>query len=678
MNLDLLGLQIDSPLAHPKAKNFRPPSWPPPSDWSPIVDAQGVPCCFYSDSSWPLDVWAGKPLKINFGDGHTKGARIDKANADLLRQCTVWFMWGPRGCRIAATLKDKHTTIKSLFTACSREGIVATELFRFDAAIDKIANSLPPSVFKYLITILHELLDAREHLGFCLLDKDGLARLAKLAPNYKYQQTPYIPPRIYTYQLSRLRTCLEDYAKHQAQIEDCFEFCLNAYSHNYGSIKNAVESNCRSEFSPFQNKKSTKKIKYEGSFKLTADRFGITELIERWVEPFTGNKGEKQITKLSKYLNVVSYAGLAYLINFSLMRIEEGWNLRSDCLVVENDKVFGDIYMLCGETTKTDPDADARWPVSKSVTFALGPMKHIAALRMRCTKERSDSAVTSEDEVNPYLISRQSEPWSQGKSKNKSYRIRPATGDYHKLLTAYPRLLDISQITINAEDMRIARLITPSLDLNEFKAGIPWRFSWHQLRRTGAVNMLSSEMVDESSLQLQLKHQYRMMGLYYGRNHPRLRLSEETRVMFLKTMYEEIGRDLRSLASPQFVSPLGQSRKEAIVTFINEAEVISLEKAARQGKVGARRINAGFCVNHRPCPYGGIESIAHCLGGDNGKPGCPDLLVNVNKETNIKLYEKVVDEQLNNVDPESPRHRSLKAEKQAIERFYEVIKTRDR
>lgn len=674
MNLDLLGLQIDSPLVHPGATNFRPPSWPPTPNWSPIVDAQGTPCCVYSDSSWPLDVWAGKPLNINFGDGQTKGARINKANADLLRQCVVWRLWGPRGDRTAGSIRERFTAIKPIFVVCAQQGIVATDLMRFDAVIDKVAKALAPSKFDNALTYLHELLDAREHLGFCLLDKDGLARLAKLAPNHEVQQTPYIPPRIWSYQLSRLRECLEDYTKRQACIEDCFQFCLDKYAEHFGSLKQAVESKANSR-NPFQNRRSTLSRKYYGSFKLTADRFAITDLIERWVGSFTGEKGEKQLAMFSQYLDLVSKAGLAYLLNFSLMRIEEGWNLRSDCLLVEKDEKFGDIYMLCGETTKTDPDDDARWPVTKSVALAIESMKHIAALRMRCTRERDDMGLTPADEANPYLISRICEPWSQG--KHKSYRTRPKVRSYQELLDAYPRLMDPSQITPDDEDVRIARLITPTLDSDEFKVGVPWRFGWHQLRRTGAVNMLASDMVDESSLQLLLKHLSRVMALYYGRNHSRLRLSEETRTMFLKIMYQEIGRDLRNLTSSRYISPLGPSRKETIVIFIKETEALSLDKAAKQGKVGARRIRAGFCVNHRPCPYGGIEAIAHCLGGDGGK-GCPDLLVDVNSEADIELYEKVVDEQLKIVHPESPRHGSLHAEKRAIRRYYDVIKTQDR
>ncbi|MBY0237445.1 MAG: hypothetical protein K2W93_20875, partial [Burkholderiaceae bacterium] len=245
------------------------------------------------------------------------------------------------------------------------------------------------------------------------------------------------------------------------------------------------------------------------------------------------------------------------------------------------------------------------------------------------------------------------------------------------VLDLFPRLLVAEQIAITEEDVRIARLLTPGLDVEAFKVGSPWSFSWHQLRRTGAVNMHSSGLVDDSSIQISLKHQSRVMTQYYGRNHSRLALCEETRTLFLRTMYQEISRDLRQLPSPQFVSALGESRKEAIVTFIKEADAATLDKAAKRSEVGARRIRAGFCVNHRPCPYGGIEAIAHCLGGDYGK-GCPDLLLDVTKEGNIKLYEKVVDDQLKIVHSDSPRHQSLRAEKRAIERFYEVVEAQNR
>lgn len=50
---------------------------------------------------------------------------------------------------------------------------------------------------------------------------------------------------------------------------------------------------------------------------------------------------------------------LAYLLNFLMMRIEEGWWLRSDCLEIERDERFGPIYLLRGPTMKTIEDSEA-------------------------------------------------------------------------------------------------------------------------------------------------------------------------------------------------------------------------------------------------------------------------------------------------------------------------------
>lgn len=666
MKLDLLGLHIDSPIVHPHAVNFRPPSWPPPPDWGPILDADGVPACFYRDSIWPLDVWAGTPCKLNFGDGKSRGGgkRIDSANAEFLRQCTTWFMYGPRGCRTAGALKNKFLSIKPLFAICSQEGILASNLMRFDAVIDKVAQALAKSGFGHVLSYLHDLLDASELLGFCLLNQEGLARLAKLRPEHEIEQTPYIPPRIWTYQLKRLRECLQDYTEHQDRIEDCFRFCLEAYAVSHGSLKAAMSSTAATSKSPF-GKRPTKTSK--GPFKLTADRFGVTDLLERWTGPFTNGKSENQIIKLSQYLDLVSKAGLAYLLNFSLMRIEEGYSLRSDCLLVEHDKTYGDIPMLVGATTKTDPDSDARWPVSKSAAIAIEAMKHIAALRMLCAHERDDLGITEEDKIAPYLMSYQYEPWSLGKSK--PYGTRPKPWTYQQFLSAYPLLLDNEQITITAEDLQIALQITPTLNRDAFKIGVAWPFAYHQLRRTGAVNMQASGLVDEPSLQLQLKHQTRAMTLYYGRNHSRLALNEETRTMFLKAMYQEQARALSAIPGPQFVSPLGETRKAAIVHMISEKDAAALSKAIKRGGVSARNIRAGFCFNARPCPYGGIESITHCLGEEDSK-GCPDLLLDKTKVGDIKRYEKAVDDQLAVVHPDSPRCRALLGEKRSIEKFY--------
>jgi len=673
MKIEFLRLQIDTPLVHPQAQNFRPPTWPPSSDWAIILDADGKPQSLYGDSVWALDIWAGKPLKLNFGDGKTRGVKLDKVNANLLRACTAWWMYGHRGCRTPGNLAAKHSVIKGVFATCAKEGISAGDLMLFPRVLSELPKSLSKSNFDYAITLLHELLDAREALGFYILDRDGIAHLASLAPNHETEQTAYIPPRIWVYQITRLRECLDEYLKHKDEVEACFNFCLDAYATNYESLKTAVMS-CNGKYTPFQaRKKPLSGCIFQGAFKDTADRFGVTPMIERWIGLFTEEKGEGQIKKFSQYLDLVSKAGLIYLINFSLMRAEEAWNLRADCLPEPRaDESFGRVWLLHGETTKTIQDSDARWVVSGSAQVAVAAMGHIAKMRMRCAVEHDGITLTPEDKVNPYLISRQYEPWSRGKSLGGRYNVRPQYGAMANIVKTYPLLFESKEITITEEDLRIARLVEPTLNNDKFKVGGQWFFRFHQLRRTGAVNMLSSGLVDEPSLQYTLKHLTRSMTLYYARNHSRLLLSDETRTMFLKTMYQELGREMLKLQQPQFVSPVGAERKAEVVKFISEVDAGKLEKLARQGKVGARRIRAGFCVKTKPCPYGGIEAIAHCLGGDGGK-GCPDLLIDTTKVAEIRLYEATIDEQLAVVHKDSPRYKRLEAEKRAIGNYHDTV-----
>ncbi|MBV7543684.1 hypothetical protein KW835_21540 [Acidovorax sp. sic0104] len=302
-------------------------------------------------------------------------------------------------------------------------------------------------------------------------------------------------------------------------------------------------------------------------------------------------------------------------------------------------------------------------------------MKHIAALRMLCGRERGGLGITEEDEANPYLISYQYEPWSSG--KHKSYGTRPVPRSYQEVLSSNPMLLDPAQITITEEDLRIARMITPTLNPDVFKVGAIWPFGWHQLRRTGAVNMQSSGQVDDSSLQLQLKHQSREMTLYYGRHHSRLALNEEVRILYIQTIYEEQARAMQSISGPQFASPLGETRKASIVNLISEKDAATLIKSFKRGEVSARSIRAGFCFNARPCPYGGVESITQCLGGSNGK-GCPDLLLDVTKVDDINRYDKSLDAQLAVVHPDSPRYRALQSEKRSIEKYHAHVQAQNR
>lgn len=685
MNVDpmRLGLTINSPLITPGASNYRPPTWPPARDWPTIIDASGNVVSRWGDPVWRLDPWAGTATCLNFGDGHVaRGAPIDSRNADLLRRITGWWMWGPNGVRSTATLRSRFAQIRRLFFLCSSESILASQLWRFPRLADRIPELIPSSQAGEMLRLLHIIYEQRDVIGFKILDREGLVRLeAAIAARQSHQtrQTPYIPPRIWRYHIVRLRACIDDFLTHRERIEDCFHFCVEAYTRNCGSLAAAFTEPGSSATNPFQwisgatGARSGKR--YYGPFVLTAEKFGIDALLERWVGPRDRPYGFASIgvDSFSAYLTLISRVGLAYLLNFSLMRIEEGWNLRTNCLHIEVDPKFGSIYTLHGETTKTMRDDDAIWITSPSAEIAVAAMMSVARLRIECAAANPSALATAEDLRNPYLQSFMYEPWSVGGTPN--YRVRPKYRVCQAVLAKYPRLLDMEEMRITKEDLDFTRLVTPTLDMKKFAVGKVWPLAWHQLRRTGAVNMLASGLVSDASLQYQLKHVSRAMSVYYGSGHSHVRLEEDAHRLYIRTLYETLGRELVQITTDRFVSPHGDKRKSEIVRLIDPADVKKLTRLTKKGLVACREIILGACMNREPCPYGGIDSVAHCGGGDgrgDTKP-CPNVLYDRDKIRQVKALDRQLDERLADAPLDSQLRASLDAQKRSIRNYLNVI-----
>ena len=617
MPLERFRLAIKIPYIDNESPSWRPPSWPPPRNWACITDADGNVISRWGDPIWHLDLWAGTPMPLNFGDGPrlTSSTPIDRDNADLLRMLVTWRAWGERGARTVLTLKNNFfTPMRSIVSLCSREGILASELMRFPAVAAKLPQVLASSRFSAVVSELQKVLDARQDLGFILLDQSGLRRLVSAKPEHNKEQTEYIPPRIWAYQVDRLRKCLDDYVAHQNEVEACFHFCVDAYARNLGTLTG------KSNRLPFKTQSSRVTgiktgCQFHGHFLHTAVRFGIVELLKRWVGEIVVDSPNKGISQLSAYLSLVVRVGLAYLLNFSLMRSAEGASLRADCLYVEDDEKLGNIPILCGETTKTDPDSDARWPTSPSAKVAVDSMLSVSRLRMRCALENPLVSPSTEDIANPYLFDRAFEPWTGNGSK--PYLVRPRYEPYSGVISRYPMLFDAKVLQITDDDLRIARSVNPTLNQEVFQVGKQWPLAWHQLRRTGAVNMSSSGIVSDSTMQFQMKHLTRAMPLYYGRGHSCLCLNEEARTLLVNAQYEVMGREIAAVCSDRFVSPCGDDHKMRMiadlaglqeeVNVLSEKDAKRFEAAARRGDISFRATVLGGCMSNGQCDGDCIE-----------------------------------------------------------------------
>lgn len=683
-NLAHLGLAIENPLVHKDAPNYRPKTWPPNDEFPIVINSSGDVVSRYGDSIWDLRVWAKGPIILNFGDGHPSKLtpRLSHENARLLRKIVAWWLYGLNAVHSPRTLRDRFYKVRKLFAFCSQQGIVASDLCRFPRVIDEFRNSLPTSVFSHTLLIFHFLYEDRDNLGFVILDRKELARMEAAMPDHEVRQTPYIPPRIWLYQVNRLRSFLDDFINHKDKIIDCFNFCIDAYTKNFGSLAAACQTGHNRTWGPFWVQDGYSGLRsgkiYHGSFGETAKRFGIDELLSRWVMEFYGGSDLDGISirSFSTYFSMASYVGLAYLLNFSLMRVDEGRSLRVNCLKIENDDRFGALYLLCGPTSKTIDDDDAVWPTSPSVKTAIDVMACVASLRMVCAEANPEVPVTAEDIENPYLIVRAYEPWGNGNADDlsQSPSIKSSSISYTRLFTeAYPKLFDYEELRIVESDLKVARLVTPTLDGEKYSIGAIWPLAWHQLRRTGAVNMQASGLVSDPSLQYLLKHSSRTMSLYYGQGYSRVRLNKEAQTTYIRAMYESLGKILANLFSDRFVSPHGDRRKSEILKLIDLKDSKKLTKLAKAGKVSWRETLLGGCTKRGACPYGGVDNIAHCGGGDGGPP-CADVLFDRERSHELSKLACVIRTRLLDAPQGSPFQESLKAQLRSVENALNAIR----
>tara|TARA_R110002167_G_scaffold6553_8_gene30374 strand:- start:9709 stop:10755 length:1047 start_codon:yes stop_codon:yes gene_type:complete len=330
---------------------------------------------------------------------------------------------------------------------------------------------------------------------------------------------------------------------------------------------------------------------FHGSFPEIAKEYGIFELLDRWVN-LTDATG---INALPKYLTLISSVGLAYLLNFSLMRVDEGAKLRADCYEVERDPLGDDIHTLKGVTTKTIEDDDARWIVSPSGEIAVKAMKAVAFLRLKAAKKNPHIRLSKDDIENPVLQSLPHEPWSSRAPRSQSTKKYKKIRSYRDIWNIWPKFFDANKLTITEADLELANRMTFGLDPEKFAVGKVWPLAWHQLRRTGAVNMLASGLVTEAALQYQLKHDSRVTSQYYGKNYYRLKepLSGETRGYYLREMYRSMVREFKALQSDQYVSPHGEKRKQQVISEISEKDHNQLLKAAKAGRISYRQTSLG-------------------------------------------------------------------------------------
>ena len=665
-------LQFQAPLSEVSSacEMYQPPSFPPPPDFTVSLSRRGDPLSVYGDDYWDFSGFGCYGFNFSHHD-------LSQENRDLVKQVTFFVMYHPRLFPGKLTsCRGYFLTLVRIAKVCDQQKILISDLKKFPRVFPLIVEALLGKKCYNRITQLHRLHEYRDDLGFSIADERLLKLLRREATQHEPVQHPYIPTRLWSYQIQRLSDVLDDFIKHQDSIEQAFNWLHEAYLQNINSAPYKYKS-------PFTDRHlhRNRRVLYEGSFDDFLASYDLLSLFQRWLDTSRYEQGSSyRAQAFSKYLSFVRDVSVIYIINFSLQRMAEASSLRSDCFHVEKDENLGNICFISGETTKTHRDSDARWVVPETVKTAVDVATKVAKLRLLTLPENID--IENEDKKKPYLLFPSTEPWSNNakKIRNSSDLHGQVTGqknlDYSHILRQGIKLFDDETIRITEEDAVIALSLTPNLhELEWFQAGKTWHFTAHQLRRTLAVNMTTSDIVSTSSLQHQMKHLSRNMTHYYARHHTKLRMSSEAEKAFIFEFYNNSFEKLVDVVENQEdnIRPHGKSPGfDNIIELIDADEEKRLRKLIRDGKVGIRRTLLGLCMNSGYCEYGGIESITKCAGGDGGGICSDAIFQRKNKEKLLKLRKSHQNE-LEKLPSDSMRQGALKQEIYAIGVYLDVI-----
>lgn len=631
---------------------FKSINYPPKDDFVMSINQSGKVVSRYGDDTWDLSPF-NLYQKLQFKE-------FDDANKALFKQLMYYLIYSHLFPGKYNSLIGWYKSYQNIFRQCTKYKIIATEVSRFPRVIEEMAMSYAErSPSNYIKSVWHYdvILKNSEQIGFTLLNEKGISIYKNFEPKYDLGQTPYIPNRIWTKFIQYHDLVLDDFESHQEKLKNLYQYLVNTMLAN--ESVGVRSRHC----SPFSKGRKQGKKYYYGTFDDYLSSNGLIALFEKYIErPQSKSKIfiPFSIDNFGSYLNNIAVSCYLYILFYSIMRKNEALSIRTDCLKIESDMQTDNFYMLVGETTKTDPDSDARWIVPKRVERAVNIAKELISWKLQY--------LPTTDEV-PYLFQNLS-VWQMTNRKSSLRDLK----SFDNIIDKAPHFFKPKQFEITKVDHDEALALTPSLIKSDwFKVGGFWNFSYHQFRRTLAVHFALNK-VSESSTQLQMKHGTREQQFHYQNNAGRLRLNYLAEELVINEYYAEMGRNIASVVYGEKALPHKQSPiKKEMICFVEAGEMEKLLKAQKNGAVGYRKNILGGCMKQGSCEYGGFDTIAHCAGGVSGHM-CTDLIIDGSREKEFEEDKVFYETQKDKTPKGSPRYMTLEAEIRGYEKVLDVIK----
>lgn len=282
------------------------PQFPPSDDFPVCISKRGVVLARFKDDCWPMQEWLGKVFTFRFGRESTSRVSpwLSEKESYIFKLIVVLMMWVAPGGLTPSTLQSRYGKLRKLFKFCAENGISVAELHKFPHLVSSF-TSQSVSYASQFVSPLRSIYNYQDVLGFKILNLRQIGELFIAGKARKSRQTPYIPSRISQMHLLRALELMSDYNAHATAFEDLYSYVWGAYVSNNG----AAETWSGKLISPFNKSAIGPGAVYYGAFAKAAERFGVKDVLFKWMSRRPGGCPKIDLIALSSFLSCVVLAG---------------------------------------------------------------------------------------------------------------------------------------------------------------------------------------------------------------------------------------------------------------------------------------------------------------------------------------------------------------------------------
>lgn len=434
-------------------------------------DIKGNTISRYKDSIWDLSPYSSivkSTSLFNFEHEYLSSDYIQEVKRILF--IVMLYGRGRKGSFLSInTLYGYFSMLKKLSEFCYKNSISFNTLMSNKKLIYEVVIKKNITKITNLFSILLKSGSKKSGLNFKLDKKlkNDILKLDRIKKKNE-KQTTFIPTSIFN---ECLKQRWNKFNEIRSNSEILFDF-LYYYSSNRQKINNWNDINLY-----ISNTKHKK-------LKLLFEKFNL-----------------KSFNSITKFIADIQGTCKNLIHSYTGMRDNEVLSLKINCIDEITDKDTGSVTKLIGNTSKyTGTNKETRWITTKEIIPVVALLSEIAKIiSIRYPFDEKDLSLF----ISPQHLY----------DKKISLKQKVSFLQYNELSLNYDKLIITEE---NQNELKSVDYFRDWENEEEYKVGQIWHFKSHQYRRSLAVYAIKSGLVSLGALQVQLKHLFREMSLYYG------------------------------------------------------------------------------------------------------------------------------------------------------------------